>query len=475
MKELNFYESYGVSSKEELYQKIKNEAKEVRELSSFIEYLKKDREKEGIIIHEKKELIQYLESSSLPKENELKIIGLDTSNTVLGEYSFSLQELSNMKKIFQEMYHPNMKSCIFAFFDPSISFPSKARQIENFEEKLEKIGIHTLDTVAIMGNHKRIYSYLAEDFSTFQPKEILKKNPNFLEKSNNTTNADKSFREFTDFYVEKEIVGKNLMTEETEIKNLLKVAKGNLNQEHFAILEYDHQYQITNIKTLFTGGLDRATVDPITMIPYFLNESKGLCLLHNHPSGNAKPSSADLRLTSEIVDIAKQFEKQIYDHFIIGSKVFSFREEDLLKNYRGEGIASLNRENTLKVIEQCGMDFMFVNEIFKKDKEIALKAIEKNENAFYYVSSELKDDKEVVLKAVEKDGDNIEFASDRLRDDKEIAYAAIQQNPKSVRYLFKDLRNLYEKEGADGFLKETKEKKKNPWEKKRESGKGMER
>ncbi|MCF0163449.1 MAG: DUF4116 domain-containing protein [Fusobacterium necrophorum] len=342
---------------------------------------------------------------------------------------------------------------------------------------LEKIGINILDTMAIMGSQKRIYSYCTEDFSTFHPKRIRKKNYNFLEKSNNTTNTDKSFQEFTNFYVEKEIVGKNLITEEKEIRGLLKVAKGNLNQEHFAILEYDHQYQITNIKTLFTGGLDRSTVDLITMIPYFLNESKGLCLLHNHPSGNVKPSSPDLHLTKKIVEIAKQFEKQIYDHFIIGSKVFSFREESLIKDHRAEGIASLNREDTLKVIEQCEMDFMFVNEIFKKDKEIALKAIEKNANAFYYVSSELKDDKEVVLKAVKKDGENIQFASDRLRDDKEIACTAIQQNSESVRYLFKDLRDLYEKEGMEGFLKAMKkEKKKIPKKRKeKESGKGIER
>lgn len=456
--ELTLYELYGTSSKEELYRKIKQKEKEVAELSSFIEYMKQDREREGIFIQKKEDFFEYLKTNPLLEEKKIKILSMDTSNKILEEHIFPIEELSNMKKIFQEMYHPNMKSCMIAYYDFN-SFPSLPRKLQQFEDNLEKIGIHTLDTMAIMGSQKRIYSYRAEDFSTFQPKRIRKKNHNFLEKSKNTTNADKSFQEFTEFYVEKEIVGRNLITEEKEIRGLLKVAKGNLNQEHFAILEYDHRYQITNIKTLFTGGLDRSTVDPITMIPYFLDSSKGICLLHNHPSKNAKPSSADLHLTNKIVDIAKQFEKQIYDHFIVGSKVFSFREESLIKDHRAEGIASLNQKDTLKVIEQCGMDFMFVNEIFKKDKEVALRAIEKNANTFYYVSSELKDDKEVVLKAVEKDGDNIEFASDRLRDDKEVACAAIQQNPKSVRYLFKDLRDLYQKEGREGFLKAMKKEK----------------
>ena len=138
MKHLNLYESYGVSSKEELYQKIKNKENEVRELSSFIEYLKKDREKEGITIREKKELIQYLESGSLPEENELKIIELDTSTTVLGEYSFSIPELSNMKNIFQEMYHPNMKSCMIAYYDFN-PFPSMPRKLQQFENNLERV------------------------------------------------------------------------------------------------------------------------------------------------------------------------------------------------------------------------------------------------------------------------------------------------------------------------------------------------
>lgn len=342
-----FYEYYGTSSKEELYKKIKNGDKEVAELSNFIEYMKQDREREGVFIRGKQDLVNYLEKSSIPSKEEIKFLSLDTSKKVLGEYSLSLEELSDIKNIFQKIYHPKMHSCMTTFYDSSTSFPNKPRKLEEFEKKLDNIGIIPVETIAIMGDQKRVYSYCAENFTDFHHKALKKKN--FLEVPDTKIDTDtKLFQEFSDFYVKKEILGKNLITEEEEIKRLLKVAKENLSQEHFSILEYDDKYRITNIETVFVGGLDRSIVDIKTLIPYFLNESKGICLLHNHPSGNNSPSRQDLELTRDISEIANQFKKQMYDHFIIGSKVFSFREESLIKDHRAEGIASLNREDTKK-------------------------------------------------------------------------------------------------------------------------------
>lgn len=44
-----------------------------------------------------------------------------------------------------------------------------------------------------------------------------------------------------------------------------------------------------------------------------------LCgLMHNHPSGDPAPSSADVRMTREIADIAKPLGITLHDHLIIG-------------------------------------------------------------------------------------------------------------------------------------------------------------
>jgi DNA repair protein RadC len=43
-----------------------------------------------------------------------------------------------------------------------------------------------------------------------------------------------------------------------------------------------------------------------------------LILVHNHPSGDPTPSSADIKMTRDIVDIAKPLGIAVHDHIIVG-------------------------------------------------------------------------------------------------------------------------------------------------------------
>jgi len=40
--------------------------------------------------------------------------------------------------------------------------------------------------------------------------------------------------------------------------------------------------------------------------------------LHNHPSGDPAPSSADVQMTRQIADIAKPLGITVHDHIIVG-------------------------------------------------------------------------------------------------------------------------------------------------------------
>lgn len=43
----------------------------------------------------------------------------------------------------------------------------------------------------------------------------------------------------------------------------------------------------------------------------------GLLLAHNHPSGDAKPSGADLRATERMADILSLLEVRLIDHLVV--------------------------------------------------------------------------------------------------------------------------------------------------------------
>ena len=48
-----------------------------------------------------------------------------------------------------------------------------------------------------------------------------------------------------------------------------------------------------------------------------------LVLAHNHPSGEADPSPADLQLTKRLVEAAAQVGVTIVDHIVIGDREFA--------------------------------------------------------------------------------------------------------------------------------------------------------
>ena len=53
-----------------------------------------------------------------------------------------------------------------------------------------------------------------------------------------------------------------------------------------------------------------------------------LILMHNHPSGNVKPSSADIEMTKKLKKGGELLEIKVWDHVILGKdSYYSFTDE----------------------------------------------------------------------------------------------------------------------------------------------------
>ena len=53
----------------------------------------------------------------------------------------------------------------------------------------------------------------------------------------------------------------------------------------------------------------------------------GVILIHNHPSGDAAPSSADHRITEQLRDAGRLLQIPLIDHVVVGAEHhYSFRE-----------------------------------------------------------------------------------------------------------------------------------------------------
>jgi DNA repair protein RadC len=59
--------------------------------------------------------------------------------------------------------------------------------------------------------------------------------------------------------------------------------------------------------------------------------ASALILVHNHPSGDPTPSSADIRMTNELASIGKPLGISLHDHIIVGKNGHSsFRGLNLI-------------------------------------------------------------------------------------------------------------------------------------------------
>ncbi len=90
-------------------------------------------------------------------------------------------------------------------------------------------------------------------------------------------------------------------------------------REQFRVLFLDVKNQIIADEILGEGTIDHAPVYPREVVRRALeHRAAALILVHNHPSGDPKPSSADVAVTREIVAAAETLGLKVHDHLVIG-------------------------------------------------------------------------------------------------------------------------------------------------------------
>ena len=102
-------------------------------------------------------------------------------------------------------------------------------------------------------------------------------------------------------------------------------------ESFYIILLNRANYVIKKIR-ISQGGTTATIADPKLIFKYALeNLASGMVLVHNHPSGNFKPSDPDKRLTTKLVEVGKNLELSVIDHVIFTDDgYFSFADEGLI-------------------------------------------------------------------------------------------------------------------------------------------------
>lgn len=99
-------------------------------------------------------------------------------------------------------------------------------------------------------------------------------------------------------------------------------------KENFVVLCLDNKNKVIKEETVSIGILNASIVHPREVFKSAIKESAaGIIIVHNHPSGDCKPSKQDEEITKKLVDSGKIIGIQVLDHIVIGQdRFYSFKD-----------------------------------------------------------------------------------------------------------------------------------------------------
>lgn len=114
--------------------------------------------------------------------------------------------------------------------------------------------------------------------------------------------------------------------------DLIKGDLMDLPHEEFWVMALNRANRLVKKKRVSEGGVSGTVADPKIIFKLAVDElASGIIVVHNHPSGNLKPSESDVNLTKKIKEGGKALEISLLDHLIIAhDRYFSFADEGLI-------------------------------------------------------------------------------------------------------------------------------------------------
>jgi len=110
--------------------------------------------------------------------------------------------------------------------------------------------------------------------------------------------------------------------------NELKLEK----REIVKVIILNSQNVVIKIQNISHGGTNSANVDPKDLFAEAIKAgAPKIIMVHNHPSGNSKPSQQDIEFTERMEQVSEILGIQLLDHIVIGYNEYTSIKSHLLK------------------------------------------------------------------------------------------------------------------------------------------------
>ena len=166
---------------------------------------------------------------------------------------------------------------------------------------------------------------------------------------------------------------------------LLREEKIDQEKEHFWMIGLANNNRILYIELVSLGSINSTTVEPMNVFRVaVLKGAIKVIMIHNHPSGELKPSESDEDLTDRLIQVGRILNIKVIDHMVISTKSYlSFKDTGLL--------------TALELSTKWVPQFELIEQIRKEEKKI-------REQALRMEREKAKIDKEKAVKKSKEEG-----------------------------------------------------------------------
>lgn len=125
--------------------------------------------------------------------------------------------------------------------------------------------------------------------------------------------------EFTRRYLDERLRADNVFKSPAKVMDYLAIQMRDNDREVFVVMLLDTRNRLIELLELFFGTINSASVHPREVAKVALNKNAAAVIVaHNHPSGSAEPSRADILITKRLKSALEMIDVKLLDHFVIG-------------------------------------------------------------------------------------------------------------------------------------------------------------
>ena len=125
-------------------------------------------------------------------------------------------------------------------------------------------------------------------------------------------------------YLKEQIIGEYFIQSSENVLDYLRHNLRDRGREVLLVVLLNGRNQVLDIVELFEGTLTTSAVYPREVIKLILEkDAAAVIFVHNHPSGNPKPSKDDQNLTQKLKAACSTIDVQLHDHLIIAGNDYT--------------------------------------------------------------------------------------------------------------------------------------------------------